>query len=214
MDRVQIKTEAKKLIKGNKWNLIWPLLVIGVVTSILSNVFGGSTVTVNFNDLEDLSNVQTTSNPLSFVSSLASTFLNIAYIKYVLDFVKTGKFDANCIIDVIKKRWLCILGVAILYGLAVGIGCIFLIVPGIIIALGLSMSTYLAVDTDLGPVDALKKSWEMMKGHKWEYFVFGLSFLGWILLTPFTLFILLIWLGPYMTVSRALYYTKLKKLEK
>lgn len=60
----------------------------------------------------------------------------------------------------------------------------------------------------------LKKSWSMMKGYKWNYLVFTLSFLGWILLSPFTLFILLIWLVPYMEVAIILYYEKLKDANK
>ena len=73
---------------------------------------------------------------------------------------------------------------------------------------------YLVVDTDVTGNDALRESREMMKGYKWNYFVFGLSFLGWILLVPFTLGILLIWLYPYMTVATAIYYERLKGTKK
>ena len=40
--------------------------------------------------------------------------------------------------------------------------------------LGLSMFTFLIVDQGLPGIDALKKSWEMTKGHKVNLFVFGL----------------------------------------
>ena len=73
------------------------------------------------------------------------------------------------------------------------------------------MSSLIVIDTDLGPVESIKKSWEMMKGYKWNYFVFILSFLGWILLTPFTLGLLFIWLIPYMTVAEIIYYERLKE---
>ena len=42
-------------------------------------------------------------------------------------------------------------------------------------------------------------------------FVFILSFIGWIILSPFTLFLLFIWLVPYMSVADAIYYDKLKE---
>ena len=38
--------------------------------------------------------------------------------------------------------------------------------------------------------------------------------IGWILLVPFTLGILLIWLTPYMVIADALYYDKLKEITK
>ena len=49
-----------------------------------------------------------------------------------------------------------------------------------------------------------------MKGHKWEYFVLGLSFLGWMILGVFTLGILYFWLIPYMQVTCANFYESIK----
>ena len=98
--------------------------------------------------------------------------------------------------------------------IVISIGFVLFIIPGIILTFGLAMSSLIVIDTDLGPIDALKKSWSMMKGYKWNYFVFILSFLGWILLSPFTLFLLLIWLVPYMTVAEIIYYEKLKEIKK
>ena len=56
----------------------------------------------------------------------------------------------------------------------------------------------------------MKKSREMMKGHKWQYFCLCFSFIGWFLLTPFTLGILLFWLIPYIGVTTALFYDGIK----
>jgi uncharacterized membrane protein len=57
---------------------------------------------------------------------------------------------------------------------ATAIGLILCIVPGYIVMLGLSMYTFLIVDQGLPGIDALKKSWELTKGHKVNIFVFGL----------------------------------------
>ncbi|MCZ8518379.1 MULTISPECIES: DUF975 family protein [Paenibacillus] len=59
-------------------------------------------------------------------------------------------------------------------------------------------------------MEALSRSKEMMKGHKWRYFVLGLSFLGWVLLAVLTAGIGFLWLGPYMSVTNANFYTNLK----
>jgi uncharacterized membrane protein len=47
------------------------------------------------------------------------------------------------------------------------IGCLLLIVPGIIVAVRLSFVAFLVVDERLGPVDALKESWRRTAGHGW-----------------------------------------------
>ena len=53
----------------------------------------------------------------------------------------------------------------------------------------------------------------MMDGHKWEYFVFNLSFIGWYLLCGITFGIAAIWVVPYVTTANVMYYEKLKKLK-
>ena len=218
MNRVEIKEDAKAKVKdwGVKWNIIWPLLVIAVVTGALSSLFGGS-VTININDLQTVS--EYSGSPVNTIGSLLVTmlgaFLSAGYIKYLLTFVRTGKFDTGVIIDTIKEKWLNILIAEILVGIIVFACTLLFVVPGIIMGLAYTFAIYLVVDKDVAGNDSLKESREMMKGYKWDYFVFELSFIGWILLIPFTLGLICIWLIPYMNVASTLYYENLqKKLKK
>lgn len=218
MDRVAIKEEARKKIKGNIWNILWPLLVIGVLESVIVSICGGGNqnafVNVDVTNLDFKAIMDTTDtsfSPINLLLNILFNIVNVAYLKYILNFVRTGKFEFNDIIDCIKYKWLNILGVSVIEYLVISVGFILFIIPGIILALGLTMSSLIVIDTDLGPVESIKKSWEMMKGYKWNYFVFILSFLGWILLTPFTLGLLFIWLIPYMTVAEIIYYERLKE---
>ena len=73
------------------------------------------------------------------------------------------------------------------------------------------MVTFIVIDTDTSGSDSLRKSREMMKGYKMDYFIFQLSFIGWHILAVFTLGILYIWLVPYITVAETIYYDKLKE---
>ncbi len=57
---------------------------------------------------------------------------------------------------------------------AILIGYVFLIVPGVILGLGLMFSQFFVVDADLGPIDAMKASWEATNGHKGKLFLFSL----------------------------------------
>ena len=215
MNRKEIKELAKAKIKGNKWNLIWPMIIIGVISSIVSRLFGG-TITIDLNDLESLSTIHATPMQYggSILSSLITGLLTAGFMAYVLDFVRKGKFDTSKIIETIKTKWVNILIADILVTIIVSLCFILLVVPGIIMSLAYAMVTFLVIDTDIAGNDALKKSREMMKGYKWDYFVFCLSFIGWILLIPLTLGIILIWLYPYMIVAYTIYYERLKNLKK
>ncbi len=84
---------------------------------------------------------------------------------------------------------------------------ILLIIPGIIAAISYSQTFYIIADDDsIGPLQAIKKSKEMMMGNKWKYVCLGLRFIGWILLCILTLGIGLLWLIPYMSISYAKFY--------
>jgi membrane-anchored glycerophosphoryl diester phosphodiesterase (GDPDase) len=66
----------------------------------------------------------------------------------------------------------------IVVGVIVLVGLVLLIIPGVIAALGLMFSSYLIVDKGRGPIEALKESWAMTKGHKWELLLLTATLLG------------------------------------
>ena len=212
MNRVEIKEAAKAKIKGHKWDLIWPMLLIGVVVSVLSSFFAPK-VELDLNNLEnmlkfDYSPLQTIGTT---VVSLLSGILSACYMKYVLEFARTGKTDANIIIKTFKEKWLNLLIATLVSGILIAIGFALFIVPGIILALAYAFADFLIMDSKISGIDALKKSRTMMKGYKGNYFVFLLSFIGWYLLVAPTLGLIMIWLFPYMSVAMVMYYDKLKQ---
>ena len=95
----------------------------------------------------------------------------------------------------------------------VGIGFVSMLmalIPTIIVGMGLSQTPYIIAEEGLGGMAAVKGSWEIMRGHKWEFFVFGLSFFGWIMLTAVTFGIVgIFYASPYMGISYAGYYREL-----
>lgn len=72
------------------------------------------------------------------------------------------------------SKTLKILATQFLMGFAILIGFLLLIVPGIILALGLAFSTYYVADADMGPIDAMKASWEATNGSKGKLFLLGI----------------------------------------
>lgn len=73
-----------------------------------------------------------------------------------------------------------------------------------------TLTQYLLYDNqDMVAKDIVEKSEELMKGHKWAYFWLGLTFIGWAILSCFTLGIGLLWLIPYAQVAQIIFYEDL-----
>lgn len=98
-----------------------------------------------------------------------------------------------------------------LMGLFVNLWALLLIIPGIVKAYAYSMTPYILVDyPELSANQAINLSKKMMRGHKFDLFYLHLSFLGWGVLSVFTLGIGLIWLMPYMMTAQAAFYQDVK----
>ena len=65
----------------------------------------------------------------------------------------------------------------VIFGVAIIIGYLLLIVPGIFLTVKLFLYMYLVVDKKMNGIDALKLSYEMTTGHFMELFLFFLSVL-------------------------------------
>ena len=97
----------------------------------------------------------------------------------------------------------------VLYFVVVVLGVLCLFVPGIIFAIMFSQVYYiLCKDSEIGVIDAFKKSASMMNGHKWQYFKLNLRYALYFILSIFTLFIWALWLFPQMYTSYALFHAK------
>lgn len=89
---------------------------------------------------------------------------------------------------------------------------LLLIIPGIVKSYSYRMVPYiLAEHPEMPPKEIIARSCKMMDGHKWHSFVLDLSFIGWYLLSIFTLGILnLFWTEPYKRSTEAALYLKLR----
>ena len=64
---------------------------------------------------------------------------------------------------------------------------------------------------EISPLEAIKKSKEMMYGHRWELFILELRFIPWFLLGIITLGIGFIWIVPYFMTAYSEFYIQLKE---
>ena len=110
-------------------------------------------------------------------------------------------------------NYLNIVAAKFLKNLFISLWCLLLVVPGIIKSLEYTMGDYILADNpNIGPMEALRESKQMMFGHKWNTFVLGLSFLGWEILNLFTVGLLdVFYVRPYMEATFAELYLELKQ---
>ncbi|MFC5468244.1 DUF975 family protein [Cohnella suwonensis] len=87
---------------------------------------------------------------------------------------------------------------------------LLLLIPGLIAYLRYSMSYFILKDNpELFASEAIRRSKQLMYGHKWRYFVLNLTFIGWALLGVLTCFVGYLWLLPYIRVTQAHFYEDL-----
>lgn len=92
-------------------------------------------------------------------------------------------------------------------GLLLYLVSLFLMIPKSFLYV---LSMYIGFDNpDMTSKEAVEKSAELMKGNRWRFFCLSFSFIGWIILSAFTLYIGLLWVFPYMQVSIVIFYEEL-----
>jgi len=85
------------------------------------------------------------------------------------------------------------------------------VIPGIIKGLSYSMTSFIIAENPMiDPMDAIAKSQELMRGHKFELFMLHLSFIGWYLLGIITFGIGLFFIIPYVQTAIANFYVELR----
>ena len=179
----ELTLRAREALKNNWGNAVLISLVYIIIVMAAGIIPGGGILV---------------GGPLSI--GLAVFALNISQGKYA----EVGQLFIK------SDRLLNALLAYVVYSFVVGIGLVLLIVPGIIVSIGLSQTFYLmAKDEELDPIEALKKSWEITKGYKWDLFVFSLRFIPWAILCVLTCGVGFLWLLPYMQVSFANYHLEL-----
>lgn len=135
----------------------------------------------------------------------------VGYFLFLGCLVDTGVSKVDLIFSMFSKRFAETLVAGLLFSLATSIGFFLLIVPGIIVGLGLGLTFFImADDQNITGLDALKQSWEMMKGHKWDLFCLNIRFIGWMLLAMLTCGIGFFWLCPYIYMANYNFYRQLR----
>lgn len=208
ISRTELKEKAKESLKGKYGEAIKITLLLFAISFGIGFIFGFIVALTNM-DTEGMA-YNLISNIIEIVISGLFTF---GYLSFFVKISRDEDVTYNELFSKTNMFFIFIIA-SLLVGCFTVLGTICFIIPGIIIALSLSLTFYILLDNpEMDIMSALKKSREMMKGHKAELFVLQLSFLGWAILGIFTFGILYLWLIPYMSVTQANFYNKLKEIE-
>ena len=139
-----------------------------------------------------------------------SGYIQLGLAVFCLDVFTKGEADFTTIFsrfDSFKPIiFIIVLSIAIL------LGFILLIIPGIILALMYSQVFFiLADDPDIGVIEAFNLSEKMMRNYKWQLFMLNLEAVLFFIAGIFTLFIWWVWLLPRYSIAYAGFYEELKK---
>lgn len=108
------------------------------------------------------------------------------------------------------KYFINALSLSLLSILFIFLWTLLFIIPGIIAALKYSMALYIMSDNpEIDAMDAINRSKDLMDGNKSRLFTLYLSFIGWSLLSMFTLGIAGIFVTPYFNTAHCEFYEEL-----
>lgn len=220
----EYRQKAWESLDGKVWKAICLLLVYYAIAFVISALSGSgsnyASISSLLADSDHTSMVDISSNTMSWRSLFG--ILNIFLIPMVfimsMAFLEIAKgndcpkvsflFEPYKNIRTAVRYFVIIL----LKGLFIFLWTLLLIIPGLIKAYSYSMAEYIAYEhPELTPAQAIRKSEEMMRGHKWELFVLDLTFIGWFLLSILTCGLLFLFVGPYLQTTHAHFYLSLKE---
>lgn len=208
ISRSEIKTMAKEQLRGNWGIAILTFLIYGIIIS--SSGFEKAIDRIPFMD-SSLATYYGLSISINIIALLLGGLVSVGISKFSLNLVRRENASLGDLFSHFNI-YLKTLGLYLLMGIAVAIGLILFIVPGVILSLMFSQAYYiLSEDNEKSITQCLEESANLMKGYKWDYFVLELSFIGWWIVIFITCGIGALWVVPYQGITEANYYMKLKE---
>ena len=185
MNSAAIKARAKAALAGRWKNLAIITLVYYLISSLVAYTYIGSLIVMG---------------PLS-----------VGFAGIALRVIYGDRVSTDNLFDGFKQGFVNNFLLGLVNSILIAFWTMLLIVPGVIKACAWSMSYYIAAENPgISQSEARARAEQMMQGHKMEFFYLTLSFIGWILLSIFTLGIGLFFVIPYMQVACAAFYDNLK----
>ena len=235
INRVEIKREARELIRTGRVSPLVMTAIVLVISYVLSrvvNLVTYGTIFPEVYDLQYLQNVMSgmdfdaaltiTSESMEVRDTLASNFLSIlvglftavlmgGYYYYLMGIRQRFEMSYDSLFDglaVAGKLIWC----ELLMGIRIALWSMLFVIPGLIAAYRYRFAIYnIMADDSLSAGEAIALSCKQTNGMKMDLLVLDLSFLIWALVSALTLNILDVWLKPYMVLSDLAYYEEAQR---
>ncbi len=183
-----IKQRAKAALKGHWFANIVVLVLMVLITAVLD---------------------------LTYVGALLSGLVMFGSAAFYLELVKSKQGKVGTFFGGMFKKFFKRWGASLLISLYTFLWTMLFMIPGIVKSYAYAMTPYIMMEKpEMGINDAITKSRQLMKGHKWKLFLLDLSFTGWMLLSIVTLGIAFFYVWPYYSTARAQFYKELKRAPK
>ena len=217
-----LKQNAKDALRGKYWGCFLVTLVTGILTGS-----GGGSGRAATNAVNDGASFETYGgiSPEAVVAVLgimAMIFaLVIAWSCFVAGPLGVGmnrffmenrqsKTPFSTLWSVFGPGYLNLVKVNFLVNLKIALGSL-LIIPGIYWGFCYALVPYLLAENPYMTTSrAMELSKELMEGEKWNYFVLGLSFIGWLMLGALCLGIGTLFVMPYIEATFAEFYAAMR----
>ncbi len=220
--RAELKSETKYLLKG-RWKDAILLNAVPTILTIIVMAISLGVLTVLFKELmanPDIYNTAPSDGSGSTSTGIVSAFLTIGISFTFLDWLREPEMRIQPFKQAFqvftRKYFIGTLLIYVLTAIFVTLWTLLLVIPGIIKAFSYSQAYFIFKDRKefagnekVSALDCITESRKMMDGHKWEYFVLQLSFIGWGILSVLSLGIGFLWLNPYMNATYAAFYKNL-----
>ncbi len=189
MTRKQFKTLAKQILANNYWRIVGVMALYVLITTSASSIIGPAVYFLYplYHGLICLIAAFSDGNTPSVGDMFTEGFDGKYYLRRV---------GGMAWMDLFIFLW------SLLFG-----------IPGIVKSYSYAMTPYiLAKYPEIPAKEALKLSMKIMHGRKAELFVLQLSFIGWSILSLFTMELLsLFFVAPYMIITEILWYKNVMK---
>lgn len=204
---IEILSYTHRLLK-NQWGLAIGTSVAYGLIAVVLNLVGSSLSGPTIRAL--IPGLMPDYLDLNFFGVLWTGAFSFGYARFVLKLVRQAEPEFEDLFSGFQ-RWAKVTWAFIVYFVRVLLWLLLLVIPGLIKFVAYSQLWYVLQDEPQRSArEALKRSEELMNGHKWEYVALILWCTMLVLASIFTLFIGLFWFMPWIAAAQAQFYQEVK----
>lgn len=204
-DRIRIKENGKLHYQNNKWQNVLVILINTLIVGgvqVVVNLSGDDWVLAMFMSLVSIA-----------VSLLVVNVITLGSMTWFHRAIKTEGLNMEEMFWPFKEDYGGNVLMMFLISLYTALWSMLFVVPGIVKGYSYSLAMYIKSENPNIPASkAIELSTRMTNGHKMDLFVLDMSFIGWAILSAFTLNILgILYVMPYQYASKAFAYEEIKE---